>query len=100
VLVKAIFECLAAVNKDHRHFISELAPELIVSIHVHFAPVESSAAMQFGECFLHDLAQVTAFARVNDHLPGFRHAQSLAISLGNFHQDVVAAIPAMATRFC
>ena len=71
--VHVIFEGFAAVDEDNWDFVGELAAELVVAVDVDFLPGESAAAVEFGERFFNDLAQVTPFARVDHDLAKAGH---------------------------
>src|SRR5262252_7663138 len=87
LFVKAVFECLATINEDDRHFIGELAPQLVVTIDVNLSPGKSAAPMQLGQRFFDDLTQVTAFAGVDNHLAALRHGKSVAMQRSKFHEE-------------
>ena len=78
MFVHVVFEGFATVDEDDGDFVGELAVELIVGVDVDFLPVEASPAMEFGQRFFDDLAEVTAFAGVKDDLTRLGHAASLA----------------------
>ena len=99
VLVQPILERLAPVDENNGNLIGELSSQLIVAVHVDLAQGKPSAAMQLGERFFHDLAQVAAFAGVNDHLAGLRHGQSLATSLKKCY-PVISEKKLKANRLC
>ena len=61
--------------------------ELLVAIDVNFLPAEAAAAVQFGEGFFDDLAEVASFARVDDDLPEAGHGLSVAIRGLGLMQD-------------
>ena len=67
-LVHAVLEGLPAVDKDHRNFIGELAPQRVVAIHVHFFPMETAPALKLYQSLFDDFAQMTAFSRVDHNL--------------------------------
>jgi hypothetical protein len=71
--VHAVFEGFAAVDEDDGDFVSELAAELVVAVDVDVLPGEAAAAMEFGEGFFDDLAEVTSFAGVENDLAGLGH---------------------------
>src|SRR5580765_8159598 len=79
VLVHAIFESFAAINEDDGDFITELAAQAVVGVHVHFAPGEAATAMELGESFLDDFAEMAALAGIDDHFGRLRHERSLAV---------------------
>ena len=66
LLVEAVFEGFAAVDEDDGDFVGELAAQAFVGVNVHFAPAEATPALEFGELFLHDFAEMAAFSRIDD----------------------------------
>ena len=78
MFVHAVFECFAAIDEDYGDFVGELAAELVVGVYVDFLPVETAPAMELGQGFFDDLAEVAAFASVEHDLAGIGHAASLA----------------------
>jgi hypothetical protein len=84
-LIHVVFEGLVAINKDHRDFVGESAPEFVITFHINFSPRKTTTPLQLGQGFLHDLAEVTPLARINDDLARLRHERSLAMgeALGN-----------------
>ncbi len=49
MLGHSVLEGFAAINKNHGNFVGELTPELVIGIHVHFTPGESTAPVQFAD---------------------------------------------------
>ena len=80
MLVEPVFECFAAVDKDDRDLVGELAPEAVIGLNVDFAPAKASPALQFGQRLLHDLAEMASLSRVHDDVTQIRHGGSLANS--------------------
>ena len=78
MFVQAIFEGFAAVDENDGDFVGKLAAELVVGVDVDFLPGEAAAAMELGEGFFDDLAEVAAFAGVEHDLAGLGHGASLA----------------------
>src|ERR1700674_2753046 len=62
--IHAVFEGFAAVDEDDGNFVGELGAELFVAVHVYVLPGEAAAAVQFGERFFDDFAEVTSLAGV------------------------------------
>src|SRR6185437_12413273 len=60
LLVHAVFERLAAVNKDHRNFVGEAPAQVVVGVNIDLTPTEAAAALQLGEALFHDLAEVAS----------------------------------------
>src|SRR5215472_7676738 len=58
LLIQPVLECFAAVDEDDRDFVGELAAQLVIGLHVHFAPAEAAPALQFGELFFYDFAKM------------------------------------------
>jgi hypothetical protein len=71
--VHAVFEGFAAVDEDDGDFVGELTAELVVAVDVDVLPGEAAAAVEFGERFFDDFAEVASFAGVENDLPGLRH---------------------------
>ena len=78
--VHAVLEGFAAVDKDDRDFVGELAAELFVGVDVDFLPAEEAAAFEFDQAFLDDLTKMAAFAGVDEDLASVSHLRSLAFS--------------------
>jgi hypothetical protein len=74
LLVHVILEGLAAVDKNDRNFVVELAAELEVGIDVNFLPDKPSTAGEFGETFLHHFAKVASLAGIDDDVSSIWHA--------------------------
>ena len=68
LLVHAVFEGFAAVDEYDGNLVGELASKAVIGVNVNLAPFKAAAALQFGQAFLHDLAQMAAPARVDDDL--------------------------------
>src|SRR5271165_4530583 len=77
-LVHVIFEGLVAVDEDDGDFVGESAAQFVVAFHVNFPPRKTTPPVQFGQRFLDDFTQVTAFARIDHYLAGLHHGRSLA----------------------
>ena len=73
LLVKAVFEGLAAVDEDDGYLVGELAAKLVVGIDVHFLPAEQATALELDEAFLDDFAEVATFACVDQNVAGIGH---------------------------
>jgi hypothetical protein len=71
VFVHVILEGFAAVDEDYGDFVGELAAQLLVAVDVYIFPGEATAAMQFGQGFFHDFAEMTSFAGVDHDLAEF-----------------------------
>ena len=76
--VHVVLESFVAVDEDDRDFVVELAAQLFVGVDVYFTPTETAAAVEFGQSFFDDFAEVAAFARVDDDLAWVGHGRSLA----------------------
>jgi hypothetical protein len=74
VLVHTVFEGFAAIDEDDGDLVGELAAELVVGVYVNFLPVEAAPAVELGQGFFDDLAEVAAFAGVDHDLAGIGHA--------------------------
>src|ERR1039458_1389625 len=74
LFVHAVLESLAPVDEDDGHFVIELPPQFGVAIHIHFLPGEPAPARELRQAFLHHLAEVTTFARVDHDLAELWHA--------------------------
>ena len=74
LLVHVILEGFPAVDKNDRDLIVEFAAKFGVPIDIDFAPSEPSASREFGKALLHDLAEVTSLARIDDNLSRLLHA--------------------------
>jgi hypothetical protein len=68
LLVHAVFEGFAAVNKDDRDFVIKLPPELGVSVDVDLAPGEAAAARELSQALFDEFAEVASFAGIDDDL--------------------------------
>jgi hypothetical protein len=73
-----VFEGFVTVDENEGDFVGELAAQFVVAFDVDFAPGETTAALQLGESFLHDFAEMAALARVNNDLSQRFHGRSLA----------------------
>jgi hypothetical protein len=73
VFIHLVLEGFAAVDEDYRDFVSVLTAQLFVGVHINFLPMEAAVALQFGQAFLDNFAQVAAFARVNHDLAWLVH---------------------------
>jgi len=71
--VKPVFERLTAIDKHHRYFVGELAPQAIVTLNVNFAPIEASPAFELGQLLFDDLAEVATFSGVHDNFALLGH---------------------------
>lgn len=78
LLGHAVFKGFAAIDKDYGNFVGKLPAQLIIRVHIHFAPGESAAAMHFADRLFHDFAEVTSFTGINHDFAGLRHAHRLA----------------------
>jgi hypothetical protein len=79
LLVHVVFERFTAVDEDYRNLVVEIAAQLLVGVDIDLAPVETAAAMQLDQAFLHDLAQVTPLASVKLHFARLRHSGEFSI---------------------
>ena len=66
--VHAVLECLAAIDKHHRHLVIVLLPQLGVAVDVHLAPLEVGLALKLRKRLLDDVAKMTSIARINHHV--------------------------------
>jgi hypothetical protein len=98
LLVHVILEGFAAVDKNHRNFIVELAAELEVGVDVYLLPDEPSTAGEFSETFLHHFAKVASLAGIDDDVTGIWHAWRILaratagfpeVKGGNSHNNVM-----------
>jgi hypothetical protein len=71
--VHAVLEGFVAVDEDDRNFVGELAAELFVAVDVDVLPGKAAAAVEFGQSFFDDFAEVATFAGVNHDLAECRH---------------------------
>ncbi|HWY56338.1 MAG TPA: hypothetical protein VNZ03_17870 [Terriglobales bacterium] len=71
--VHVVLEGFATINENNGDFVGELAAELVVAVHVYVLPGEAAAAVQLGESFFDDFAEVASFARVDDDLAEVGH---------------------------
>jgi len=74
LFVEAILEGLAAVDKDNRNFIVELAAQFYIGVDIDLVPCEASASRQLFETFFHNFAQMTPLARIDHDAAGLWHA--------------------------
>jgi hypothetical protein len=68
LFVHAVFEGFAAVDKDDRDFIVELAAKFGVSVDVNLAPSEAAATGELSQALLDDLAEMAPFAGIDHDL--------------------------------
>jgi hypothetical protein len=68
LLVHAVLEGLAAVDKDDRDFVVELAAELGVGVDIDLAPSEAAAAGKLSQAFLDQLAEMAPFTGIDNDL--------------------------------
>jgi hypothetical protein len=73
--VHSVLERFSAINEHDWHFVIESTAELLIGVHVDLAPVEAAPPVKFHQAFLHDLAQMTAFASVKLHIARFGHGR-------------------------
>ena len=67
ILIHAILECLAAVNKDDGHLIVVLPPQLRVTIDVDLMPHKFSLTLGDLERLFDNVAEMTSGTRVDHH---------------------------------
>ena len=89
--VHAVLEGFAAVDEDDGDFVGEFAAELFVAVDVDVLPGEAAAAMQFGQGFFDDLAEVTSLAGVDDDLAEFGHCGEFSKGGWGFPEGVESA---------
>ena len=70
LLVHAVFEGFAAVDEYDGNLVGELASEIVIGVDINLAPFKTAAALELGQAFFHDLAQMAAPARVDHDLTG------------------------------
>ena len=66
--VHAVLECFASIDEYYGHLIVVLLPKLGVGIYVHLAPPEVRLALDLRKDLLNDVAEMTPFARIDDHV--------------------------------
>jgi hypothetical protein len=89
--VHAVLEGFAAVDEDDGDFVGEFSAELFVAVDVDVLPGEAAAAMQFGQGFFDDLAEVTSLAGVDDDLAEFGHCGEFSKGGWGFPEGVESA---------
>lgn len=72
LLVQAVFERFAAIDKHDRYFVGELPAQAVVAVNVDLVPAKAPTAFQLGELFLDDFTQMAAFAGVHNDFSGNR----------------------------
>ncbi len=78
MFVHVVLEGFAAIDEDDGDLVGELAAELVVGVHVDFLPVEAAAAVELGQSFFDDLAEMATPAGVEHDLARVGHGASLA----------------------
>lgn len=73
MLVHTVFESLAAIDEDYRHFVGELPAKIVVRVDIHFSPRETTAPVKLADRLLDDLAEVAALPRIYDDLTKTGH---------------------------
>jgi hypothetical protein len=88
LLVHAVLEGLAAIDKDDGNFIVELPPKFSVGVYVDLVPGEPAAAGELGETLFNHLAEMATPARIHDNPARLWHAEEiLARRLGRFQRE-------------
>jgi len=73
LLIQAVLEGFAPVDKNHRNFVREFALQQIIGFNVDFTPTEAAPAFEFRELLFHDLAQMASLAGIHDDFAKKRH---------------------------
>lgn len=66
LFIQAVLKGLASVDKYNGNFVGELAAKVVIGFDVHLPPMKTAPPLELGKFFLHDLAKVAPFARIND----------------------------------
>lgn len=88
-LVHVILEGLAAIDKDDRDLVVELAAKFRIGVYIDFLPSESAVASELRQTLLHQLAEVTTFAGVDDDLPEEFHGWIVALGNPQSQREIV-----------
>jgi hypothetical protein len=63
-----VLECFSSVDENYGNLFVVFLPQLGIAVDVDFAPQELAMLSQLRQLILHDIAEVTALARVDNNL--------------------------------